>query len=1380
VSGVSERISQLSPNKQELLLRHLAARRTPPAAGAEEGIRPHAAGRTRFPLSFGQQRLWFLDRLRPGSAAYNVSEGLRLSGPLDSAALRVAVGEVLRRHEVLRATFALDGDAPVQVIGPAAGPPLPLLDLASLSTEAREDELLRLAAREAARPFDLACGPLCRFRLVRLGTADHALLVALHHIVSDAGSMEILFGELQALYAAGAAGAPPPLPPVPVQYTDYAEWQRGWLEGERLERQLAWWRERLAGAPAALPLPTDRPRPAVQTDQGARHLLSVPDGTAAALRALAQREGATPYMVCLAAFAALLSRATREEDLLVGSPVANRTRPEVERLIGFFVNTLVLRIDLREAPDFRTLLGRVRQTCLAAFANADLPFERIVEEVQPERDLGRMPLFQVLFSLLGGGPPGRGALAPGVSVSRVRVRSRSSKLDLNLAMVEAGGHLSGSLEYNTDLFDATTAARLGDHLGRLLAGVARDPEAPLAEVPLLGPAELHQILVEWNHAPAAASIQDTIPARFAARAAEAPDAVAAVCGDQALTFRDLAAAAGRLARLLRRLGVGAETRVGLYFERNLDMLVSVLGVQLAGGAYLPLDARFPAERLAFMLEDAGVPVVLTQERLRGALPAGRFRVLCLDAAAEREALAREIPEPLPPAAFPESIAYVIYTSGSTGRPKGVLIEHRQMLAYVRALTHRLGVPAPAAWGMAQPLAVDSSYTVFYPALLTGGRLVLIPEERAADPAALAEDLERHGVDVLKIAPSHLLALQTAARPERLLPRQRLVLGGEASRRDWAEGLRDLKPGCAVVNHYGPTETTVGVLTFRVPERARHATRTVPLGRPLDDAVCHVVDGRLRPVPIGVPGELLVGGECVTRGYLGRPDLTAERFVPSPFAGLGARLYRTGDLARRLADGTLEFLGRIDHQMKIRGFRIEPGEIEAALLRHPAVADCAVVARDGPGRETFLVAYVVPAPGADAPGGAELRAHLAARLPDYMVPAVFVQLAGLPRTAQGKLDRRSLPAPDLARDRPRAGGVPPRDLVELRLSRLWEDLLGVEEVGVHDDFFELGGHSLMAVRLMTRIEQRFGRSLPLSTLFEGATVEALARALRRQPGGVGASPMVEIQPGADGERPLFLIHPAGGNVLCYLPLARHLGRGQPVFGLQDPNFESAEEPRFVIPEMVALYLDAVRAAQPRGPYRLGGWSLGGVLAQEMARQLEGAGEEVEQLLLIDARSPTTLEAEWGRERSAADLLLWFAAQLGVPVSREEIEALPPAERFPAVLARGQAAGRLPADLDPERALHIFEVYRTEMSAERTHRPAPCHCRITLIRAAAGIEDEQRKGEDHALGWRGLSGTGLTIEVIPGAHQTLMDEPHVHALAREIRARLDAVSCVEGDR
>ena len=1361
MSGLAERLSQLSPKKQELLLRHLAAKR-PPSGGEE--IRPRRGERTRFPLSFAQQRLWLIDRLRPGSSAYNVYEGLRLSGTLDLAALRAALGEILRRHEVLRATFALDGESPVQVLGPVADALLPVLDLAGLPRGARESELLRLAEREAARPFDLARGPLCRFRLVRLGSADQALLLTLHHIVSDAWSMEILFGELRALYGAFAAGRPSPLPEVPVQYTDFAEWQRTWLAGERLEQQLAWWRRRLLDAPGALPLPTDRPRPAVQTYGGARYHLAVPDDCGAALALLALREGSTPYMLFLAAFAALLSRYAGEEDLLVGSPVANRARPEVERLIGFFVNTLVLRIDLRGEPGFRALLARVRETCLGAFANADLPFERVVEEVQPERDLGRTPLFQVLFSLQGSAPSAATGLAPGLPVSRMKIPSRSAKLDLNLSLVEGGGRFFGALEYNTDLFDAATVARLGGHLNHLLAALARDSDLPLPDLPLLGPAELHQILAEWNDAPAARPVQDTLPARFAAQVEATPDATAAVSGDSSLTYGELAHQVRRLARLLRRMGVGTETRVGLYFERGLDLLVAVLGVLEAGGSYVPLDVRFPADRLAFMLEDAGAPLVLTDSRMCQALPASGAQVLCLDSA--REAIARESPAPLPPLALPESLAYVIYTSGSTGRPKGVLLEHRQVLAYVRGVVRRLGVPAPACWALVQPLAVDSSLTVFYPSLLTGGSLLLVPESRAAEPEALADDFARFQVDVVKIAPSHLLALQAGFAPERLLPRQRLVLGGEASRREWAERLRDLKPGCEVFNHYGPTETTVGVLAFRLPEGARHATRTVPLGRPLDHARAHVLGSRMQPAPVGVPGELFFGGECVARGYLGRPDLTAERFLPDPFGGSpGARLYRTGDLARWLSDGTLEFLGRIDHQVKIRGFRIEPGEIEAALLRHPAVAECTVVARRDHGDEARLVAYVVLVDGA-GPGSGDLRAHLAAVLPEYMVPAAFVVLPELPRSAQGKLDRRSLPAPDPARDRQRAPAVPPRDTVELRLAQLWEELLGRETVGIRDNFFELGGHSLLAVRLMARIEHRFGRSLPLSILFEKATIEALAPILR-QDGEADASPLVEIQRGAGGHRPLFLVHPAGGNVLCYGALARHLGREQPVFGLQDPNFERPGEPRFVLPEMAALYVDAVREVQPRGPYRLGGWSLGGVLAQEMARLLETAGEEVEHLLLIDTRSPATLAAEPGSEVGEAALLLWVAGQLRVPVTQEEIEALPAAGRFPAVLARAQAAGRLPADLAPERARRIFAVYRTEMAAERAHRPAPCRCRVTLFRAAAGIDEESRRGEDHALGWRGMSQAGLDLEIVPGSHQTLLDEPHVRTLAERIR-------------
>ncbi|HXO42022.1 MAG TPA: thioesterase domain-containing protein, partial [Thermoanaerobaculia bacterium] len=662
-----------------------------------------------------------------------------------------------------------------------------------------------------------------------------------------------------------------------------------------------------------------------------------------------------------------------------------------------------------------------------------------------------------------------------------------------------------------------------------------------------------------------------------------------------------------------------------------------------------------------------------------------------------------------------------------------------------------------------------------PPLLFGGCLHLIAEDRAVDAAALGDYFAEHPIDVLKIAPSHLSALLAAER-ERVLPRRLLVIGGEAWRPDLVERLRRLAPGCTVFNHYGPTETTVGVLAFRPPARPRHATVTVPLGRPLAAARCHVLDRHGRPLPAGVAGELYVGGACVARGYLGRPELTADRFVPDPFTPLpGERLYRTGDLVRRLADGSVEFLGRLDHQVKIRGFRIEPGEVEHWLARHPGVAETVVLARRDDAGEALLAAYVVASPGAPAPAAAELRAHLAARLPEAMVPSAFVFLPALPRTAHGKLNRSALPAPERAGERPPQPVTLPRDPIELALAQIWEELLGVHPISVHDDFFELGGHSLLAVRLMSRIERRFGRGLPLSQLSQGATVAAFGRALRAIGGGAAASsPLVEIQPGDGARRPLFLVHPAGGNVLCYLPLARGLGREQPVFGLQDPALFQTGEPGFDVEEMAACYLEALRAVQARGPYVLGGWSLGGVIAQEMAQRLEQGGDDVALLLLLDARCPAVA----GREAQDEDqVLLWFAAQLGVEITPGELAAESAKRRFDLVLARARAGGALPADLEPHQARRIFAVYAAEMSAVARHRPRPCRAHALLLRAAAGVAEERSRGEDERLGWAGLTGGEIQTAVVPGSHHTLLEEPAVSAVAEQIRTRLAAISAAE---
>jgi len=1369
-SGLSARLAQLSPKKQELLLRHLAAQRAPTVD--DGGIRPHSRDRTAFPQSFAQRSLWLFDRLQPGSAAYNVYEALRLNGYLDTEALAAACAEVVSRHEVLRVSFALDGETPVQLVGPVPANLLPQVDLAGLTAGRCEAELLRLATAEAGRPFDLVGGPVCRFRLIRLSAGavaepEHALLVTLHHIVSDAGSMEILFGELRSLYASFAARRPSALPAMTIQYTDFAEWQQSWMSGERLDRQLAWWRERLAGAHFSLPLPVDRPRSPRQTAAGARLHLEVPSATGAALAALARRAGASTYMLFLAAFAALLSRVAGSEDLLIGGPLANRDRPELERLIGFFVNTVVLRVELSDGPGFRDLLARIREVCLGAFANADLPFERLVEAVQPDRDLRRVPLFQVLFSLAAGAPPADSGLAPGIAVSRLSLATRFSKFDLALVLVEADRRVFGSLEYNTELFDATTVTRLAGHFNRLLAAVAGDPEAPVSALPLLSEAERHHILLEWNDVSGGHGRGDTLPARFAAQAARQPEAVALIAGGREVGYAKLDSLACRLASLLRSLGAGPEVRVAVCLERSVAMVAAVLAVWKAGGAFVALDPDLPPERAAAVLVDSGAAVLLTRELLRGRFPSFTQAVLCLDG--------DRVPESGPPASFdgsldPDTLAYVVYTSGSTGRPKGVLTTHGGVAGYVFPLLDLYGLGPGDRVLQLPSLVFDAAVRDLLAPLAAGATVVLAGQEEARDALALLSLIDRRQVTrLLSVVPTVLRALLAGAPRDGVALgalKTLLVSGERLFPEDCRQAWEVFGDGMEIANQYGPTECTMTSSRHRLPRSsaASVAERAgVPVGRPIPGRRFYLLDRRLCPVPGGSAGDLYIGGPGMARGYLDRPDLTAAAFLPDPFGAPGERLYATGDRARHRADGTLEFLGRADQQVKIRGLRVEPGEVEAALAAQRGVRQAAVVAC-GEGAELRLVAYLLT--DVRIAPTAELRRSLLNRLPEAMVPSVFVKLDALPLTPTGKVDRKALSQRSLERAPP----VPPRNRLELALLGLWEELLPGQIFGVRDNFFELGGHSLLAVQLLVLIQRRFGQSLRLAVLFAGATIESLAGMLGRQ-SAPATSLRVEIQRGAEGERPLFLVHPAGGTALCYVGLARFLGRVQPVFGLEDPNFAGTEEPRFVLPEMVALYLRAVREVQPKGPYWLGGWSLGGVLAQELACQLEDAGEEVEHLLLLDSRSPVRRAGEARIGHSETDLLFWFAENLHVGVTREEVEELPAAERFPSILARAQAVGRLAADLEPAQARRIFDIYLTELASAEEHQPRPCRCRITLFRAAAGVAEESARGEDHTVGWSGVSTVGLDIEIVPGAHQTLMDEPYVQTLAQEIRERLD---------
>ncbi|HVG43861.1 MAG TPA: amino acid adenylation domain-containing protein, partial [Longimicrobium sp.] len=1029
-----------------------------------------------LPLSFAQERLWFIDRLEPGSAVYNIPVAWRLGGALDGAALERSLSEIVRRHESLRTTFVEVDGSPVQMVAPFGGFTLPVEDLSGSSETDREAEVGRRAGEEARRAFDLSAGPLFRAALLRLDAEDHVLLLLMHHIVSDGWSLGLLFRELSTLYEAYLAGGESPLAELAVQYADYAVWQREQLEGEVLDRQLSYWTEQLAGAPELLELPTDHPRPPVRTYRGATVPVNVSPALLERSQALGRSEGTTLYMTLLGAFQALLSKYGGSEDIVVGSPIAGRTRREVEELIGFFVNTLVLRTDLSGDPSFREVLRRVRKVTLGAYEHQEVPFEKLVAELQPGRSLSHSPIFQVMFALQNTGG-GEGALS-GLNVSGVEADLESAKFDLSLSLTATSRGLQGGVTYGTDLFEPGTIERMVRHLERVLEQVAVDADVRLSQLDLLGDAERALVLEAWNRTASEYPADPCIHELFEAHAVRMPDAVALVCEDRSLTCGALNARANQLAHHLRALGVGPDAVVAMHFGRGVDAIVALLGILKAGGAYLALDPALPPERLAYMLEDSGAAVLVTRADLADAVPAGSIPVVHLDG----EVLRDESGADLPGGAGAGDLAYVIYTSGSTGRPKGVAVEHRQLSNYLFGLRDRLELTEGASYATVSTLSADLGNTAVFSALAWGGTLHVISEDRIFNGDLLGEYFARHGVDCLKITPSHLAALQTGGDPRRVMPRRWLVLGGESSPARWVDELVAMAPECAVFNHYGPTEATVGALAHRVGAgRTETASGTLVLGRPLPNYRVFVVDASLRPVPAGVAGELLVGGAGVARGYLGRPGMTAERFVASPF-GEG-RLYRTGDRCRWLADGTVEFLGRMDQQVKIRGFRVELGEIEAALRQDAGVAECAVVARAEAG-EQRLVAYVV----GEAPAEA-LRARLRQSLPEYMVPGAFVVLEALPLTPTGKLDRKALPAPDLASAEETY--VAPRTLTEEVLAGIWAEVLRLEKVGVEENFFELGGHSLLATRVVSRVRAVFGVELPLRAVFAGPTVAGLA-------------------------------------------------------------------------------------------------------------------------------------------------------------------------------------------------------------------------------------------------------------------------------------------------
>ena len=1331
---------------------------------------PRRARDAAAPLSFAQQRLWFFHELQPGSPLYNMPLAVLLHGRLDAGALQQALAAIVRRHEVLRTCFESRDGTPVQVIAAEAAIDLPVIDLAGRAEA--ESAVEALVREEAHVPFDLTRDPLLRARLWRLAPEEHVLLVTMHHIASDGWSWSVLLQELSALYRDFAAGRAPSLPPLPLQYADYAVWQRTWLEQGTLDRQLAYWRGQLAGMPGFLALPADRPRPAVQSFRGASATLNLPPATGRALQELGRREGATLFMTLLAGFLTLLHRYTGLNDLAVGTPIAGRTQRETEGLIGFFINTLVLRGDLAGDPTFRELLRRVREMTLAAFTHQDLPFEKLVEELAPERSPSHSPLVQVMFALQNA--PTGGWELPGLTATALEPATGTAKFDLTLAVTETASGLVAGLEYNTDLFDAATIGRMLAHWGRLLEGVVADPDRRVSALPLLDEAERHQLLVEWNRTEAGYRDRTTASAWFEELAARSPGALALAgeTGDLNLTFAQLDRQAGRVADRLRARGVGPESLVGIFMERGPAMVAAMLGVWKAGGAYVPLDPDYPADRLAFMLRDTAAPVVLASKKYLDRLPATEAEIVDCDAllAGSETGAGQDGPK----ACGPGNLAYVIYTSGSTGVPKGVAVTHRSLCNLAGWYQRTYGVtPADRATQLASP-SFDAAVWELWPNLLGGASVHFPDDETRQVPARLLAWLADRRI-TLSFMPTPLLDAALAEPWPKALALRAVQAGGAQLHRRPAADLP-----VQIVNHYGPTEDTV-CTTWHVVAPAGADLRFPPIGRPIANTQVYVLDPARQPVPIGVAGELYIGGAGLARGYLHRPDLTAERFVPHPFnPEPGARLYRTGDLVRWLADGELEFLGRLDQQVKIRGFRIELDEIETVLAQHPAVKACAVAAPADSEGGRRLAACVVAA-STPPPAVAELRRHLAAKLPDYMVPATFAFRAALPLDPNGKVDRRALAAAEWTRPDPAGGIVAPRDDLERRLVEIWEDILEISPVGVTGKFFELGGHSLLAVRLLARIEKQFGRKLPLAMIFQAPTIEAFAAIMRGQATPPADSSLVEIR-GEGREPPLYLVHGAGGGMFWgYSNLVRHLRADQPLYAFKSRGLDGREEWP-TIRELAAHYVADLRAFQPAGPYYLGGYCFGGNVAHEMACQLQAAGAEVGLLVLLNCAPP---HGSYGRGRPTP---LWVARYLrnlavllanflrAKPETRREYllwrwKNL--RKRF-AAAAKAGAAG--PQGLEVENLIDLAacapdqrRLWEAHIRALCAHRTGRFDGPVRLFRTDV---HQRYCSFDPDCGWREFLPNGVEVSIVPGAHESILEEPHVAALGAALRDGLAA--------
>lgn len=1084
LSQLNERLAALTPEQRELLLKQLKKNNfdISKLPKQEQAIQPRGHSNP-SPLSVDQERIWFFNQVNPFDPAYNVYSAIRIKGMLNVPIMEQSVNEIIRRHEAWRTTFDMIDGQPMQIVAEDYQIAIDLVDLRGVAVEEREEQAQKMLSHEVQVPFDLRNGPLLRVKMLQLADDEHLMVINVHHIVVDRMTFNIVFHELMTHYQAFLTGQPSRLPSMQIHYADYSEWQRNHLlQGETRDKLITYWKHALDGSDFVLNLPTDHPRPAVQNFKGARTFFYVTKDMMEAIKTLGSHDGSSPFMILLAAFKVLLYRYTGQEDIVIGTPVTNRNRTETERVVGFFLTSSIIRTQAQGELTFVEYLKRVREATLGAFSHQDMPFGMLLDEVKPSRDMSRHPIFQAMFVYVDS-VEDKLAL-PGLVLDYENVDGETAKCDILLGMTETDDGYLGILEYISDLFDKETIERMGQHYQTILSAIVANPGQRISDLPLMTETERQQLLVEWNDTKTEVNDDLCIHQLFERQAAKTPDEVAVVCEDQHLTYAELNRRANQVAHQLRSMGVGPEAPVGVCVERGPNLIVGLLGVLKAGGAYVPIDPSYPKERISFILEDARGPVIVTQEHVRAQLPEHGAGVLCLDA--DWEEIAKQ-PEANPDSGVQvDHMAYVIYTSGSTGKPKGVIVEHRNVLNFFVGMDERVGMKEGDALLAVTSYAFDISVLELFWTITRGVKVVILSEHSDA-AFTLQEQVEQHGITMMQGTPSFLKMLLTNKATMNALKSLRvLLLGGEALPTSLAKRLKEELPA-RLLNMYGPTETTIWSASYEIDQVGYQ----VPIGRPIANTEFYLLDRNGQPVPIGVPGELYIGGAGVTRGYLGRPELTAERFVANHFSEKsGDRLYKTGDLVRYLPDGNLEFIERLDNQVKIRGFRIELGEIESVLGGHPEVLEHAVVAQPDAQGEMRLVGYVVLESGHELKP-AELRNFLKEQLPEYMVPTIFVALERLPLTPNGKLDRNALPVPD---GESAEEHVAPRTAVEAVLTKIWCDLLGFERVSIHSNFFEVGGHSLLVMQMVSRVRDTFKTEMPLYRLFQSSTIAGLAQVL----------------------------------------------------------------------------------------------------------------------------------------------------------------------------------------------------------------------------------------------------------------------------------------------